>query len=310
MLLWYLQHEQRCTFDQDEFDLYQFGVPSDMLRISALLRHAGLSSYTQYNGFDSFTGLPEEAASSWRPSNFTWGVGQFSLAASLAGRGVEPDINGAERYKGTALTAEAVHERMQEQFNAVKDESEATRVLLVRGYFNESLTAARALAMRPALYADFNADLYVSTSQALRWLAVHRLLRPGSLIGYDDWSEVPFLRGGESKAHFELAHEQLIEFEHLPNTRFRQGNHGRSVHGGDRCRHAVAFFRVRSVGVRADPGVDRQFALLSCRMQPMILSQRFQRNRNSQGINECVALYKRWAIRSYGLTGYTAGRPV
>lgn len=44
---------------------------------------------------------------------------------------------------------------------------------------------------------DINCDLYVSTTQALGWLLSNGLLVAGSLVGYDDWYETPFMMGGE-----------------------------------------------------------------------------------------------------------------
>ena len=42
---------------------------------------------------------------------------------------------------------------------------------------------------------------------------------------------MPFLRGGESKAHFDVAHELKVEFERVPHARSRLGN---SRCGGNR----------------------------------------------------------------------------
>ena len=41
--------------------------------------------------------------------------------------------------------------------------------------------------MRPALYVDIDVDIYISSYQALDWLCKHKLIRRGTIIGYDDW---------------------------------------------------------------------------------------------------------------------------
>lgn len=145
--------------------------------------------------------------------------------------------------------------------------------------------------MPKALYVDIDVDLFVSTAQALRWLVVRKLLRPGSLVSYDDWYEVPFLRGGESKAHFDIAFEQKVEFELVPHAAMRLGA------GRRKGRQCKPLFRVRSIGIRADPGVGREFARASCRAWPNIVSAAFRLNHNRQTLQECVALYESYTRR-------------
>eukprot|EP00966_Prymnesium_polylepis_P169822 3926101-Prymnesium_polylepis.1 len=57
-----------------------------------------------------------------------------------------------------------------------------SRVQLVRGFYNESLTASLAKRMRPALFVMIDCDLYVSALAALEWLCESRLLVQGTLV--------------------------------------------------------------------------------------------------------------------------------
>ena len=86
----------------------------------------------------------------------------------------------------------------------------AVDVQWVRGFYEASLTPALARRMRPALYVDFDCDLYSSTYHALDWLATHGLLEAGTILGYDDWSTGG--AGGQQRAHAELTakHYMLV----------------------------------------------------------------------------------------------------
>ena len=117
------------------------------------------------------------------------------------------------------------------------------RIRMVPGFYNTSLTAEVARSALPALYVDFNCDLFVSTVQAQRWMFEHRLLRPGAIISYDDWFNAPF-GAGESLAHMEVANEFKVEYKHLSAGLWL---------GPGPCK--LVYFRVQSVGVRAHAGI-------------------------------------------------------
>ena len=113
---------------------------------------------------------------------------------------------------------------------------------LVPGFYNETLNASLAARARPAAYVDVNCDLYSSSSQALRWLFAHRLVRPHTLLMYDDWFNTPF-GDGESRVHLEVSREFNVTFELLHRC------------SGRDLRNNLVLFRVASVGERADDGV-------------------------------------------------------
>ena len=97
-------------------------------------------------------------------------------------------------------------------------------IQFVPGFYADSLSEVglvERLRMRPALYVDIDADLYGSSVLALDFMMRHGLVRPGTLIGYDDWWVLPCAKGaeqmaslglGEARAHAEAATRFDIEF--------------------------------------------------------------------------------------------------
>ena len=233
VLSWLVQNEHSCLAPTPH-DCFQFGVPSEMKSVASIATHR------TYWGFDSFRGLPDATGETYQ--NPLWKPGTFSDVHELSGRyhvkskpreGIWDYIPKTRESKPLSVD-EAIDKRMK-QLNG-----HASRIRLIGGFYNESLTPAVAASALPALFADFNCDLYTSTMDAQRWLFEHNLLRAGSIISYDDWFHTPF-GAGESAAHMEIARLYRVHFEHL-SASLRQGP-------GAACK--LVFFRIRSVGVRA-----------------------------------------------------------
>ena len=206
------------------FDHFQFGVPTRMQAVAGLLR-----GYESYWGFDSFLGLPEEQEG--RAGGRGWRVGAYSLSCEhrrnrSAFKGHDHLYHG--RCDGEAGRAHAV-KQVERKLDAGR-----LRMRIVPGFFNETLTARLARGAHPAWYVDLNADLFVSTRQALAWLFGNNLARPGTLLMYDDWFNTPFLEG-ESRAHVETARDFGAIFRLLYRC------HGRSRSGN------LVLFRVEAV---------------------------------------------------------------
>merc|ERR1719271_2075309 len=78
------------------------------------------------------------------------------------------------------------------------------------------------MSLGPAFLIDMDADLYISSIQALDYIFREQLARPGTLIGYDDWWESPCASNdvdvwkyGEAKAHKEIAIKYNVTFRCL-----------------------------------------------------------------------------------------------
>ena len=84
----------------------------------------------------------------------------------------------------------------------------------IQGFYNESLTSTlyNSLPFKPALFIDIDCDLYISTFQALDWMFMHELARPGTLICYDDWCLTHLGTAGESRAHNEISSKYKVQF--------------------------------------------------------------------------------------------------
>lgn len=104
---------------------------------------------------------------------------------------------------------------------------ELGNVEFVAGFYNESLTPSLATErhMQQVLLLDMDADLYVSTYQALDWVFSNGLIKPGALIGYDDfWVNVCViskpdkelqlspLNAGEGLAHKHISEKYGVRF--------------------------------------------------------------------------------------------------
>ena len=130
-----LQTERSCLggLSSMPHDLYQFGVPSTMAVLSRTLVARRMASHISYWGFDSFTGLPEEAYGALRPSASMWRAGQFSqLYSAKRGARTVHNPDGSEQYilpeGSTMLTPE---EARLDQLRDFKNP--ALRIRLVAG---------------------------------------------------------------------------------------------------------------------------------------------------------------------------------
>lgn len=143
--------------------------------------------------FDSFEGLPEEDEGISRPS--VWDSGAYAAPRQK--------LEGRIQQLGLADDDYQIHEGWFSE--TLKDE------LVENGVF------------APAAYVDIDADLYNSTRDVLEFFFRHKLIRPGTLIGYDDWGDTELWTAGESRAHKELTEKygarcaQLFSWGERPN---------------------------------------------------------------------------------------------
>ena len=165
--------------------IYHFGVYNGR----SLFELLKWFPFAPHYAFDSFVGLPNEASDEmWVQKNFRAGAYAATRSARALRTRLGPD---------------------------------ASNVKIVPGFFNVSLSSQLAASLQPAAYVHMDVDLYVSTVQSLEWMLEHRLLRVGSLIGYDDiWASpcsaggegVDPLEMGEGRAHVEIARRHGVAF--------------------------------------------------------------------------------------------------
>lgn len=160
-----------------DYDLYEFGVYTGKgigQKLDFLNASAGVKPRHVW-GFDSFEGLPV--------TDDNPGSGYLDV------RSID---NSFQEWKAT------------EKYVLANINFENTT--LIKGFYNESLNAKLVdrLHMRPAWWVNIDCDLYVSTFQALDWMFANKLMRPGTIVYYDDLQFQTKERNSELKAHREI----------------------------------------------------------------------------------------------------------
>ena len=167
-------------------DVYEFGVYTGS-RMVWIADELGME-YGQLWGFDSFLGFP----------------------AIQGGK----DSAGHHWARGRDSASEALNLRDTDHlFQFLRDRIGPPRngsTTFIQGYYSDSLTPALRTRyhFQPALLVDFDCDLYSSTLQAYHWLLHHRLIRPGTIVRYDDW---PLRSAGGKPWGQALAHDEVTE---------------------------------------------------------------------------------------------------
>ena len=156
--------------------------------------------------FDSFEGIPiEKAEKVLRPE---WDPNQSDFFSAF----------NALKFFETSSVDEAV--------TIFRDKvrpflPKQTELIVVPGFFNESLTSELASNMPKASFVDIDVDIYSSTFEALDWLAKHSLIGSETVISYDDWGGTPGhkkMLDGESRAHREVSENYGLYWDKLVAT--------------------------------------------------------------------------------------------
>ena len=185
-------------------DLYEFGVYTGE-SLKSLRRH-----FAEYHvphphtvwGFDSFSGLDEEAEGVKNDRKGTWVKGAYSAA----------DAMGIYNFQ---QLADSIKTRVLENPDGSKTPESEWPLKFIKGYFKDSLTStlAKDKKMRVATYVDIDVDMYLPTKQALTWMLENKLIVPGTMIGYDDFGSTELWVAGESRAQREMQSEFGVELE-------------------------------------------------------------------------------------------------
>mmetsp|Transcript_7328 Transcript_7328/g.17117 ORF Transcript_7328/g.17117 Transcript_7328/m.17117 type:complete len:426 (-) Transcript_7328:298-1575(-) len=136
-----------------QWSFYHFGV----FKGASLYYYRKQFPRAFFAAFDSFSGLPPEQPGEMTRS--TWLRGTFDVKERDIMTRLIDDLGGSERIR------------------------------VDKGFFNETLTPELARSLQPAAIVDIDSDIYISAFQALDWLFEHKLVRPGTLVVYDDWMD-------------------------------------------------------------------------------------------------------------------------
>jgi hypothetical protein len=152
-------------------------------------------------GFDSFQGIPPSDDVRNSPDlRSKWGAGMFNAAETLALK------LGARAYNFTFMS-----EYITDQVGYGRD-----KTILVRGYYNQSLPAlppSKRARMQTAMLVDLDCDIYEATMEAMHFLITQRIVRPGTIVYYDDWLPGRPIDGvGQRKAFVELTKTYTIDW--------------------------------------------------------------------------------------------------
>lgn len=166
-------------------------------------------------GFDSFQGIPEEAAeeqNAWSGTTAHFQRGGYSAADAL-------------RTHDTRSLVEKVARLVSSRSGRP-----IASTTFVQGFFNESLTPGLLESARraghpfqPALFVDMDVDIYTSTVQAMDWMLANRLIVAGSIVRYDDWPTRNATTGraagtsdyGQARAHREVTERHRIVWRRM-----------------------------------------------------------------------------------------------
>ncbi len=150
-------------------------------------------------GFDSFAGLSDDKAEPFifeemQKIENDWFIGQYS----------------AQDWFGVTSVKEAV----LASYNALKPYISFNKLTLIAGYVEDSLTdfRAKSMEMNPALYVDFDLDIYSPTLCAMDFMFRNGLIVPGTICGFDDWGVIGHETGraGEPRAHKEITEKYNV----------------------------------------------------------------------------------------------------
>lgn len=170
----------------DDKQIYCYGVAHGST-VDGLVRGFKLidQSVPHLHLFDSFEGLPDEDPGIQAPP--VWHRGAFAAP------------------------------REQLEANLVKFGVEERDRSIYEGWFSDTLKAELVEngTFKPAAYVDIDADLYNSTMDVLDFMFTHKLIGPGTLIGYDDWGDTDLWTAGESRAHKEIMEKYDVKCAQL-----------------------------------------------------------------------------------------------
>ncbi len=151
-------------------------------------------------GFDSFAGLPKEDPKVWQ--NPEWPEHAFNVQNDFGLRSVD--------------------EAVEFVYNNLKQVNLDDNVTLIPGYFSDTCTDENwsRLAMAQADYIHIDADIYISSYQALDFCFDHWIPGFGTLIRFDDIASTP-RNAGQHLAWDKIKSKYTVQAEQLSYNVFR-----------------------------------------------------------------------------------------
>lgn len=185
----------------DFLDVYEFGVfnGNTLGRLIKGFREKGVK-IRHFWGFDSFEGLPKENPLVW--NNPEWPEGAFN---------VQKDFG-----------LHSVDEAVEFVYNNLKQVNLDDNVTLIPGYFSETCTEKNwaERAMGQAEYIHIDADIYLSSYQALDFCFDCWIPGFGTVIRFDDIASTP-RSAGQHLAWDKIKVKYSVQTEQLSYNVFR-----------------------------------------------------------------------------------------
>lgn len=172
--------------------VYEFGVYTgkSLLEILYIYDEIGLSIDRLY-GLDSYEGLPYNETE----SQDCWTKGAF---------------DSREHFK-----VHSKEEAIEKIKNLVNPYLKSCEFIPIIGFYDKlNSEDVTRYNLQPASYIDIDCDLYSSTYKALDFMFSNKLIKSGTIIGFDDWGGSPkwFMnQDGESKAWKEIREKYNIK---------------------------------------------------------------------------------------------------
>lgn len=173
-------------------DVYEFGVlKGESMKNLVKYFKDGKVKIRKMFGFDSFEGLPKENKDKYNAKS--WFEGNFNCKKDLGLDNLDDCVNHVKKYIG----------------------EQDYPIIMIKGYYNNILKdeLIKTHDLQIASYIDIDCDQYTSTVEVLDFMFRNKLVKTGTLIGYDDWGGTPEWLGGESRAHKEMTEKYKINCE-------------------------------------------------------------------------------------------------
>jgi hypothetical protein len=174
-------------------DVYEFGVCSgDSLCSISQVYNSKYVRIKNMFGFDSFCGLPEEQ--------------NDPLNQYIAG-----DFSAKDRLK-----TQSVDETVSVVANKISQYFTGENLVLIEGFFENTLKdeIVEKYNMGPASLINVDCDTYTSTLECLDFMFRNKLVKPGTVVRFDDWGSLNYLDygSGESRAFKEISEKYRVEW--------------------------------------------------------------------------------------------------